>query len=40
MAENVNEHKVIFSADIADIKVKLQELQIAMQDAGVVTATA
>ena len=40
MAENVNEHKVIFSADIADIKGKLQELQKAMQDAGVVTATA
>ena len=40
MAENVNEHKVIFSADIADIKEKLQELQKAMQDAGVVTATA
>jgi tape measure domain-containing protein len=40
MAENVNEHKVIFSADIADIKGKLQELQKAMQDAGVVTASA
>jgi len=39
MAENVNEHKVIFSADIADIKGKLQELQKAMQDAGLVSAS-
>ena len=39
MAENVNEHKVIFSADIADIKGKLQELQKAMQDAGLVTSS-
>jgi tape measure domain-containing protein len=39
MAENVNEHKVIFSADIADIKEKLQELQKAMQEAGLVSAS-